>query len=106
MAELRVAEHLVRQLKEIAEREHRSVDDVVETMIEQYQPSVGEAKEDTSNEESGLWVLAKTAQELGLSSGQSNISERSREILNTEYPEYLMRRRRGQYDDDATPNAD
>jgi hypothetical protein len=40
--------------------------------------------------------ILEGAYEIGESSSESNIAERSREILHTEFPEYLMRRMRGQ----------
>lgn len=56
-------------------------------------------EEDKSpTEEHPFLIIARAADELGESSKEGNISERSRELLATEIPEYLMRRMRG---DDA-----
>jgi len=41
-----------------------------------------------------LRVMARAAEEAHLDFSERNISERSREILNTEYAEYLLRRTR------------
>ena len=49
--------------------------------------------------ENPLLMIAKMADELGLSSGRGDISERSREILDTEFPDYLWRRMHGDYSD-------
>ena len=55
--------------------------------------------------ENPLLKIARMAEANDFRSIDSNVVERSREILNTEFPEYLMRRMRGQ-DPDAEPDSD
>ncbi|MFN8450284.1 MAG: hypothetical protein U0521_17280 [Anaerolineae bacterium] len=54
-----------------------------------------------NNHKHGIWFLliAQAADELGEGSKEGDIAERSREILNNDIPEYLMRRMRGDYSD-------
>jgi hypothetical protein len=47
-----------------------------------------------------LLIIAEAAEEAGLRSEQGDISARSRELLETDYPGYLMRRMRGQDNDE------
>jgi|GEM_PF-768441 len=131
MVALQLPEDVMEQLQAIAEREQRSPAEVVADLLKQYPSSVEYPAIDESQVEPGsmkalglaaqranigvdterseaprgtLAALAQSALEAGLRSGITDTSERSREILNTEYADYLKKRM--QDSDDAKPSAD
>jgi hypothetical protein len=87
MANLIIDDALARQLQEIARRENRSVDEVLESLLAQYTPNQGD-----KSSPDPLLMMADAARKFGLRSGRSDISSRSREILSSEWPEYLKHR--------------
>ena len=91
MSDLLIEGEIADQLRDLAQREQRSVEAVLKTLLEHY----------VEAEPSSTPTLAKLAQALaaaGFHSGQSDTSTRSREILDVEYADYLIHRKRGQED--------
>jgi hypothetical protein len=82
-----ISEPLAQKLTQIAERDHQSLDEVVETLLEQQVADV-----DPVAPLGTLAALIQAADEANLQSTADDTSERSREILNTDYVEYLSRK--------------
>jgi hypothetical protein len=89
MSDLLIEGEIADQLRNLAQREHRSVEAVLKTLLERY---------DDSAASSTLAQLAQTLDNADFHSGQGDTAARSREILETEYADYLIHRKRGQED--------
>ena len=81
---IQISESLAQKLTQIAERDHQSLDEVVETLLEQQV-----AETNLPAPMATLAALIQAADEADLQSGFSDTADRSREILNSEYVEYL-----------------
>lgn len=98
MAEFRIDKELLDQVQKLAAEENRSMDDVVTSVLWQFvlsrsfQQSGTPDIDVTPTTKNPLLLIAQGAEALGDLATENNVSERSREILRTEYPEYLMRR--------------
>src|SRR5262245_1308415 len=90
MATLVIDDAIARQLQDIAGCENRSIDEILASLLARYTANRAESEESPPNL---LLMLAEAAEKLGLRSGREDISSRSREILNTEWPDYLRHRR-------------
>jgi hypothetical protein len=98
MAELNLRPDLVRRIQEIAQSENRPVDEVVERLLTQYIPGGtphSEAEQSTIQSypnplQRMLEIMESDTtiewRDLG------NTSENTKEILNTEYKDYLLAR--------------
>jgi plasmid stability protein len=91
MATFNLEESLARRLRAWAARQHRSPEEILTEWVEE-RLSADEQSSYAEATQNPLLRMAQRAEELGLSSGRSDISERSREILNEEYPRYLKAR--------------
>lgn len=86
------------RLRAIAERENRSVEQIIEELLSNYQSPITETHQPskTINPDNPLLgtlaALAAAGRRMNFQSGENDVSERSREILNTEYAEYLLSR--------------
>ena len=81
---MNIPEDIADRLNQLAQQEGATVEDVLKTLLDQYmsQPRTGT-----------LADLAQNARDAELASVQSvDTAERSRDILNTEYADYLKRR--------------
>jgi hypothetical protein len=79
MVTIHIPDTLASQLEARARQENRSIDDVAAEILEQHlQPPPGT-----------LAALIKAADEADLRSSYTDTAERSREILDREYPKYL-----------------
>lgn len=87
MVMIQISESLAQKLTQIAERDHQSLDEVVETLLEQQV-----AETNLPAPMGTLAALIQAADETDLQSGFSDTADRSREILNSEYVEYLRRK--------------
>lgn len=91
MATFNLEESLARKLREWAARHNRTPEDLlaewVKAALAEDEPAQG-----ASASPNALLRMAQRAEELGLSSGHPDISERSREILQEEFPRYLKDR--------------
>jgi hypothetical protein len=95
-----IPERLAEQLENIARLENRSPDEVLEDALQHYATDHSvEITEGQPKTRNLLLLIAQAAEELGEGSKEGDIAERSREILNNDFPEYLMRRMRGDYSD-------
>ncbi|MBZ0315060.1 MAG: hypothetical protein K8L91_01485 [Anaerolineae bacterium] len=94
MTDISIAPHLVEKLRRIAEIEHRPVEAVLESLIEQY-PLIAPDTEEADSDVPPLGTLARLAYEArknSFHSGRHDTTARSREILQNEFADYLLRR--------------
>ena len=85
-----IPEDVADRLKKLAQEQGSSVGDVLKTMLNRYAPELP----------GSLAEMAQNAREAGLASAQPvDTAERSREILSTEYADYLKRRMESSPDD-------
>lgn len=95
MVELIVDEEMAATLREIAARENRPVLAVLHSMVEQYSTSLH-----SSNWALEMAQLAETDTDIIWREDTPDLSERSREILEAEFEDYLLRNMR---DDERHP---
>jgi hypothetical protein len=89
---MNIPEDVADRLEKLAQAQGSSVADVLKTLLNRYAPDTPPGS---------LAEMAQNAREAGLASAQSvDTAERSREILNTEYADYLKRRTEPNPDDD------
>ena len=106
MTDFTIPDDLAVLLSDLARRENRPIEEIVELALRRYAiahrfpTKQTESPEESQEDEHPFLVIARAADELGENSKEGNISERMREILATEFPEYLMRRMRGDYADE------
>lgn len=84
-----IPEDVARRLEQLAEQHDTDLGDLLRDMVERY------AKERTANDKpwATLADLARHAKQMNMASPEpANTAERSREILNTEYADYLKSR--------------
>lgn len=98
VTEFTIPDDLAELLDNIAQRENRSVDELVEEALQQYASEHLFSSEEQRHKNPFL-IIAEAADQLGLGSSERDIAERSREILNYDFPEHLMRRMHGDYSD-------
>ena len=89
MSNLLIEGDVADQLRDLAERQHMTVEAALKSLLERYSDS---------EPSTTLARLAETLNEGDFHSGQSDTATRSREILETEYADYLINRKRGQED--------
>ncbi len=89
---INIPEDVAQRLQQLAARENTSVGDLLKTLLNRY----------TAESSSGtLADLAQNAREAGLASSQQvDTAKHSREILNTEFADYLKQRIDKNNDDD------
>lgn len=87
MVTVRISDTLAEKLARIAKRDQLSLDTVVENLLEQQVQDP-----DAPAPPGTLAALLQAADEADLHSGYTDTADRSREILNTEYGEYLRRK--------------
>lgn len=88
MVTIQISESLAQQLEAIARQENRSVDDVAAEILEHHLSDVTTDAAPPGT----LAALIQAAKAADLHSGYTDTAERSREILNAEYPKYLSRK--------------
>jgi len=82
---------LASKIYDIARRENRSVEDVLESLLEERYPQPESDDKPAPGSFAALnWAAQKAG--IGRNAAQTDTSERSREILETEYADYLKRR--------------
>jgi hypothetical protein len=96
MADLILTGKVADKLRDLAERQGRTAEAVVEEMIQHYPPAQEvEATEEQQGKEprpgSGT-ALLKSALAANIRTRNSDTAARSREILDKEFPEYLRQR--------------
>lgn len=93
MADWVIPTDLAEKIEEIAVREQRSVEEVLARMVEQY--AVRDAPPSDAAGVPPRGTLARLAYEAlrgGFDSGDPDLVDKSREILNTEFPNHLSKR--------------
>lgn len=81
---MNIPEDIAQRLEALALREGSSVGDLLKTLLNRYAPDTPPGS---------LAEMAQNAREVGLASVQAvDTAEHSREILNTEYADYLKHR--------------
>lgn len=81
---INIPEEVAHRLEQLAEQEGSTVGDLLRTLLNRYVPETPPGS---------LAEMAQNAREANLASAKPvNTAERSREILNTEYADYLKRR--------------
>ncbi|MBN1967438.1 MAG: hypothetical protein JW910_22480 [Anaerolineae bacterium] len=97
MAILEVSPTLAERLYEIARRENRSVEALLEMWIDEHvpedEPAVGQLEEYPPG---SLALLAAKASAAKYQSGSDDVAARSREILGQEWADHLARRITGE----------
>ena len=79
-----IPEEVALRLEKLAEQQGSTVGDLLRTLLDRYA---------SETPPGSLAEMAQNAREAGLASGESvDTAERSREILNAEYADYLKRR--------------
>ncbi len=101
MTDLPISDELFEQLREIAETEGRSTDEITEALIRDYVTSHKAAETMRAATRDPFLLIAQAADELGASSGNGSVADLSREILTLEFAEYLKRRITGSPDEAA-----
>ena len=101
MADLVVhSENIARRLLDLARRENRSVEAVLETLLDTYSPEEPSETEGSEPQPGTFAALAKSAEEAGIRSDKPvDTASRSREILNAEFADYV---RRNQQDEQSS----
>ena len=92
MAEISLPSHLLQKLEEIAKNEKRTPVEVLETLLHEHSMRVGAPSQIDTPPIGTLARLAYEAGKLGFHSGQTDTAERSREILQDEFADYLIRK--------------
>ena len=80
MATYNLKDDVDRKLRKMAEQQHRAPEEILAEMIEQKYDGSNPSLNDTGRV-NGLLKMALRAEELGLSSGRSDISENFDEVL-------------------------
>ena len=89
MAEISLPAHLIQQLEALAESENRTPAEILESMLRQRSTGQEIDSSGDSPPAGTLARLALKAEKLGFRSGISDTAERSREILENEFGDYL-----------------
>jgi hypothetical protein len=89
-----IREDLLQKLEQIAESQHRDVNDVLSDLLAPLTIS-----EEETPPPGTLAALAASARRANIQGEARFTSVNSREILNTEYAEYLQQRLRDSHDD-------
>src|SRR5688500_5465939 len=77
VAELLSADHLLKRISALAQHQNRSVEDVLETLLNQYAPD----EDGELAAENPLLALAEASERLNLHSGREDVSERFDDLL-------------------------
>jgi hypothetical protein len=89
---INIPEDVAQRLEKLAEEESSTVEEVLRALLNRYTPDTPPGS---------LAQMAQNARAAGLASAESvDTAERSREILNAEFADYLRRRMDEDADDD------
>lgn len=96
MTDLTFSDDLVEQLRELAAREGHSIEDVVRDMMNYYPPAqesdVDGEQDDAEAPPGSAAAFIKAALAANIYLEEDDLASRSREILDTEFTEYLEQR--------------
>ena len=100
MADITITGRIAERLQQLAQRTNRTVEEILEEALDSYQ--VGEGKDTVTQEPPrGTFAhMAWVARQNPIDVGETDISERSREILQNEYADYLLKRLQASDDSD------
>ena len=90
---IRISDDVFAQLEEKALEEQKPVEEIAAALLEE------NLQYHYHEDRDPFLLVAKAAEEAGLHSEHGDISERSRELLQTDFPDYLTHRLREQGDD-------
>lgn len=99
MAHLNIPEQLAIRLQRLAEREHQSIETLIESLLDQYDA-------ETAPAQNPMLAMLELAEEANLQFSDNTITERSRKILSTEYTDHLLERMHDDDDDDDALTLD
>jgi hypothetical protein len=92
MINVRISDPLAERLVVLAERENRSLDEIVERILSAHMPNLDEQVNDALP--GSLAALLHAADEANLRSATDDTADRSRDILTTDYVDYLQQKYR------------
>ena len=95
MTTIHISPQLADKLNRLAEREHKTVDEVLEKLLEP------EQLEESEDNIPGGRVLLKAIRKAGIRSDYTDTAERSREILDNEFTDHLLSRMHDETDKDT-----
>lgn len=95
MVTITFPDELAKRLQQVAERENRTVAEIIEAMLDRYEAEISEPSPYTDP----LLRIWEMAHEANLTFTEHDVSTRSREILETEYADYLLKRMRNEDDE-------
>lgn len=93
MTIIHISPELADKLNRLAEREHKTVDEVLERLLET-ETNTGAVDLNLPGGEALLMAVRKA----NIHSGSTDTAERSRDILDTEFANYLLTRMQGEPD--------
>lgn len=91
MTTIHISPQLADKLNRLAEREHKTVDEVLEKLLEP--EKLDDSVSNIEDQIPGGKALLKAVRKANIRSGKTDTAERSREILDSEFPKYLLDRR-------------
>src|SRR5205823_9802183 len=92
MTDITITGRVAERLQQLAQRTNRSVEEILEEALDSY---LGGERKTVSTDEPPLGSFARmawVAEQYPIEVGATDISERSREILQNEYADYLLKR--------------
>ena len=97
---LDIPQDVALRLEELAQRQNANIDDLLREIVERYDHERDTVAGKSDRGRYATWGdLLQSAREGGLATPEPvDTADRSREILNTEYTDYLVRRRLGHDD--------
>ena len=95
MVTIHINDDLGKQLQLIAEKEAVSVDQIAETLIQQYVDTKQTVPLTSDNSRNLFALILEASDQLDLRSGRSDISENSNEITRKSMGRYLKQRMQG-----------
>jgi hypothetical protein len=98
MVALPISEQLAQRLANVAKRRNLSIEEYLEGVVEQDDTSPP-AQEKHNEDKGSLASLARSLSAANFHSGHTDTSTRSREILETEYADYLLNRHQRSQED-------
>jgi hypothetical protein len=89
---LEISESVAQRLKALAEAQNRSVSEVIEGLLDTPEPLLPQEDEEGLPPRGTAARLLYENERINARSGKTDIAEHSREILNTDFVEYLKSR--------------
>ena len=93
MTDFTLPEEFAERVQKVANRQNRSAAEVLEELFDD---KYGEDQTDNEPDDNPLLRIWEMAQEANIPFKEHDLSVRSREILESEYADYLLKRMRGE----------